>query len=190
MSDVALSFGSVFVAEMGDKTQLVVLSVAARVQLARLVAVLVLAIVVLQTVSVTVGAAASALLPVDAVAVAAGLMFIGFGLWTWRSGAAGGGDADQVDGPPRQRSLVAVGLAFFGAELGDKTMLTTAALAADRGAGPVWLGSFAAMVAALGVAVVAGRTLLRRLSPRTVDIVSGTVFVTVGVFTLSALLMG
>ena len=51
-------------------------------------------------------------------------------------------------------------VAFFLAELGDKTMLTTAGLAADRGAVPVWIGSFAAMLTATALAVLAGQSLI------------------------------
>ena len=56
--------------------------------------------------------------------------------------------------------------AFFLAELGDKTMLTTAGLAADRGAIPVWIGSFAAMMAATALAVLAGQALTSRVRAR------------------------
>ena len=61
--------------------------------------------------------------------------------------------------PRPEPGSLGVATAFFVAELGDKTMLTTAGLAADRGAVPVWIGSFAAMLSATALAVLAGRTL-------------------------------
>src|SRR5690606_34639001 len=80
--------------------------------------------------------------------------------------------------------LVGVAVAFFLAELGDKTMLTTAGLAADRGLVPVWIGSFGAMVAATAVAVLAGRALTRKVSPDLLRRIGAGAFAVVGVGTL------
>ena len=80
--------------------------------------------------------------------------------------------------------LAGVAGAFFLAELGDKTMLTTAGLAADRGAVPVWIGSFAAMMAATTLAVLAGRALTTRVAPGTLRRVGAVAFAVVGIGTL------
>lgn len=201
MGDLALTFGSVFVAEMGDKTQLIALTLAARMRLARLALALVLTVALLQTVSVTIGAAVARVLPADAIAVLAGLMFVAFGLWTWRIAArrrhpasptadgrrGGGADVEPAEssaGLVGDGSLLAVGLAFFAAEVGDKTMFTTAGLAADRGSFEVWIGSFFAMIAALAIGVIVGRSMMRRIRPATMQMASAAVFVALGVATL------
>ena len=160
VSDVAAAFVVVFLAELGDKTQLVALTLGGRYPAGRVLLVLAGAIALLQTISVTVGALVSRALPDRAVAIGAGLLFLGFAVWTWRS-------ADETsDDPATARAgLLWVATAFFLAELGDKTMLTTAGLAADRGAVPVWIGSFAAMLSATALAVLAGRTLTQRVDP-------------------------
>jgi len=179
MVDVAAAFAVVFLAELGDKTQLVALTLAGRHPALRVLLVLTAAIAVLQTLSVTVGALVAETVPDRAIAVGAGVLFLGFAVWTWRSH-----DDDDGRAAGSGTGLVAAAVAFFLAELGDKTMLTTAGLAADRGAVAVWIGSFAAMVAATALAVVAGRSLTARVSPATLRRTGAAAFAVVGVATL------
>jgi Ca2+/H+ antiporter, TMEM165/GDT1 family len=186
VTDVVAAFVVVFLAELGDKTQLVALTLAGRHPISRVLVALGAAIVVLQTLSVTAGALISSALPERAVAAGAGLLFLGFAVWTWRA-------ADETDDDASGRSTVGLGgvaVAFFLAELGDKTMLTTAGLAADRGAVPVWVGSVCAMLAATALAVVGGRAILARIHPRTVRRVGAIAFALVGVATLASAALG
>ena len=179
MGDVAAAFAVVFLAELGDKTQLVALTLAGRHPAVRVLLALTAAIAVLQTLSVTVGALVAEAVPDRAIAVGAGVLFLGFAVWTWRSGD------DEDEGAAGGRAgLGAAAVAFFLAELGDKTMLTTAGLAADRGAVAVWVGSFAAMVAATALAVVAGRSLTTRIAPGTLRRIGAAAFAIVGIVTL------
>jgi putative Ca2+/H+ antiporter (TMEM165/GDT1 family) len=187
MRDVAAAFAVVFLAELGDKTQLVALTLAGRYPALKVLAVLGAAILLLQTLSVTAGALISEAVPDRAVGVGAGVLFLGFAVWTWRSADdedtedPGEGDVARTVG---RAGLISVAVAFFLAELGDKTMLATAGLAADRGAVPVWIGSFAAMLAATALAVVAGRSMTRRVQPRTLRHVGAVAFAVVGIGTL------
>ena len=118
-------------------------------------------------------------------AIGAGLLFLGFAVWTWRSS-----DEEEDDDVARalapRAGLVSVASAFFLAELGDKTMLTTAGLAADRGAVPVWIGSILAMLAATTLAVVAGKALTRRVKPDTLRRIGAVAFAVVGLLTLAS----
>lgn len=181
MGDVLAAFAVVFLAELGDKTQLVALTLAGRYPPGRVLLVLGAAIAVLQTLSVTAGALISRTMPDRAIAIGAGLLFLVFGVLTWRSA-----DEEEVgDEAAARAGLLGVAIAFFLAELGDKTMLTTAGLAADRGAVPVWLGSFTAMVAATALAVLAGRALTRRVSPRALRRAGAVAFLFVGALTLA-----
>ncbi len=181
MGDVLAAFAVVFLAELGDKTQLVALTLAGRYPAARVLAALGAAILLLQTLSVTVGSLLSRALPERAIATGAGLLFLGFAVWTWRSRDE---EEDDDDAGVARRGLVGVAVAFFLAELGDKTMLTTAGLAADRGALAVWFGSTAAMLAATALAVLAGRSLTGRVSPRLLRTIGAVAFAVVGVVTL------
>lgn len=182
VGDVAAAFVVVFLAELGDKTQLVALTLAGRYPARKVLVALGAAIAVLQTLSVTAGALVSRAVPDRAIAVGAGLLFLGFAVWTWRT-AQDDGD-DDVGTDAGRAGLVSVTGAFFLAELGDKTMLTTAGLAADRGPVPVWIGSFGAMLAATALAVLAGQALMSRVSPTLLRRIGAVAFAVVGTLTL------
>jgi putative Ca2+/H+ antiporter (TMEM165/GDT1 family) len=71
---------------------------------------------------------------------------------------------------------LAVGGAFFLAELGDKTMLATVTLATREGLFGTWLGSTLGMVAADALAIAVGRALGARLPERAVRIGAAVAF--------------
>lgn len=174
MNDVALSFSSVFLAEFGDKTQLLVLAFVARMSAFRLSAVLLAAVLVLQTLSVTLGSVLAQVIPADAIQGAAGLLYVGFGVWALRASHEG----DEAGAPPP--SILALGLAFFVAELGDKTMLMTATLAADRTPVAVWIGSVLAMSSSIVLAVTLGQRVFERIPTRVVQRASAVLFLALG----------
>ena len=188
MADVLAAFVVVFLAELGDKTQLVALTLAGRYPAIKVLAALAAAIAILQTLSVTAGALVSEAVPDRAIALGAGVLFLGFAVWTWRT-ADEGDEQDVREAAPRG-GLVSVATAFFLAELGDKTMLTTAGLAADRGAVPVWIGSFGAMLAATAMAVLAGQLLTKRIRPDTLRRIGAAAFAAVGIATLGRAALG
>ena len=103
-------------------------------------------------------------------------------MWTWRTADD---EPDEDDEAAGRAGLLGVTVAFFLAELGDKTMLTTAGLAANRGAVPVWIGSFAAMMAATTLAVLAGRAADQRVRPGALRRLGAVAFAVVGVLTLA-----
>ena len=186
----ALAFGALFVAEFGAKSQLLILAFATRYPARPVVLGLVLAAAFIQGISVAVGAVVGAALPQTLVAVVSGIAFLAVAAWTLR------GDDDEDDEHAARgagasgRRLAGAGLVltvagtFVVGELGDKTMLATFALAASQGALPTWIGSTAGEIAANLVAVVVGRQVGHRLSPRVVRIGSAALFAIAGVVVL------
>jgi putative Ca2+/H+ antiporter (TMEM165/GDT1 family) len=69
-------------------------------------------------------------------------------------------------------------------------MLATLALAANQGPLPTWIGSTLGEVAANLVAVVVGRQLGHRLSPRLVRVGSAVVFALAGIVVLVGAFVG
>lgn len=175
----AVSFGVVFVAELGDKSQLMALTFATRYRAVPVLVGITLAAAVTHLVSVAVGYGLGASLPTGWITLVAALVFLGFGLWSLRPAAhddGGGPDAR----PGRGSAVVTVSVAFFLAELGDKTMLATIALGARYDWVGVWLGSTAGMVAVGALAIVVGRTLGRRLPERVVAVGGAVLFLVFG----------
>jgi len=184
LAATAIAFVAIFLAEFGDKSQLLVLAFATRYPWRPIVAGVVIAAAIIQGASVIVGAAVGAVLPEMVVAVVSGLAFLAVAAWTLL------GDDDDDEGHPSLRPLAGTALVltvagtFIAAELGDKTMLATFALAANQGPIPTWIGSTLGEVAANLVAVAVGRQLGHRLSPRLVRIGSAVVFALAGVAVL------
>jgi putative Ca2+/H+ antiporter (TMEM165/GDT1 family) len=195
LSAAALAFGAIFIAEFGDKSQLLILAFATRYAWRPVVVGLVLAAAFIQGISVLVGAAVGAVLPQTAVAVVSGLAFLAVAAWTIR-GEDEEEEEEEARAASRRRNLVGGGLVmtvaatFVVSELGDKTMLATFGLAATQGALPTWIGSTGGEIAANLVAVVVGRQVGHRLPPRFVRIGSAALFAAAGVVVLLGALLG
>lgn len=193
IGSLALAFGAVFVAELGDKTQILILAFATRFSPAPVIAGLVAAALVIQGISVAIGSAVGAVLPTQAVALVAGVAFLAVAAWTLR-GEAEEEAAGAVGSSAAGRSWVGVaamvGVAFFVAELGDKSMLATFAVASQHGALPTWIGSTGGEVAANLLAVAVGRQLGARLSPRAIRIGSAALFGIAGALLILAAATG
>lgn len=96
MSDLLSALVVVFVAELGDKTQLVALGFGARYRLAPVVIGIGLAYVGAGVVSVVTGAFIGAALPTRLVSIGGGLLFIAFAIWTLVDADTGATDTDDV----------------------------------------------------------------------------------------------
>jgi putative Ca2+/H+ antiporter (TMEM165/GDT1 family) len=174
------TLGLIGAAEMGDKTQLLTLALSARFPLGGVLGGVLVATLLNHALAVAVGGAALLVVPASLLHAAAGLSFIGFGLWTLRGDRLTGNEERRV-GPP----LVTVAVSFFLAEMGDKTQLATAALAAQATSlVPVWLGSVLGMILADGLAVAVGHLLGRRLPERPLKIGAAALFLLFGILLL------
>ncbi len=184
MNAFFVSTALIFVAELGDKSQLMAMTLAARYRASTILAAITAATAVVHLFSVVAGAAIGAALPLDIVNIVAGLAFIGFAIWTLRGDELG--DDDEARARRAGRSVfVTVAIAFFLAELGDKTMLATVTLATHEDAFGTWLGSTVGMVAADGLAILVGRFLATRVAERTIRIGASCTFVVFGLWLIA-----
>lgn len=170
-----VSCAVVFVAELGDKSQLMALAFATRYRALPVLVGITIATSLVHLVSVAVGHGLGAALPTDWIGLAAGIAFVGFGAWTLRGDSLSPRDeANARRG--RGSAVAAVTVTFFLAELGDKTMLATITLATQHGWFGVWVGSTLGMVAADALAILAGRRLGRLLPERAVQLGAAALF--------------
>ena len=174
-----LSFGVIFVAELGDKSQLMALAFATRYRAWPVIAAITTATTIVHLGSVALGAGFSELLPGRWVNLVAALAFFAFAAWTLRGDALSEEDRRRARQNARSAFLT-VGVAFFLAELGDKTMLATITLATQHGWIGVWVGSTLGMVAADALAIVIGRQLGTRLPERAVRYGAAALFAIFG----------
>ncbi|MFP5022744.1 TMEM165/GDT1 family protein [Pseudonocardia phyllosphaerae] len=177
----AVSFGVVFVAELGDKSQLMALTFATRFKALPVLIGITIATSVVHLVSVAVGYGLGATIPTGWISLVAAIAFLGFGAWTLR-GDSLSDDEEQKAKRAGGSAVVAASVAFFLAELGDKTMLATITLATQYGWFGVWLGSTIGMVAADALAIVVGRKLGQKLPERTIAIGAAVLFFAFGIW--------
>ena len=175
-----LSAAVIFVAELGDKSQLMALAFATRYKAATVLIGITVATAIVHLGSVALGGIVSTALPVGPISIIAGLAFFAFALWTIRGDELS--DDEEAKASRSYRSpMVAVGVAFFLAELGDKTMLATVTLATTEEWFGTWVGSTIGMVAADALAIVVGRQLGARLPERAIRIGAAISFFIFGV---------
>lgn len=184
MNAFLISFGVIFVAEFGDKSQLMALAFAARYRALPILIGISLATAFVHAVSVGVGAALGVALPTKAISIVAGIAFFGFATWTVRGDTLAEDEAQRAN-RTTQSAVVTAAVAFFFAELGDKTMLATTTLAAKEGLLGTWAGSTLGMVAADALAIGIGQQLGARLPERAIRIGAATTFVVFGVILIA-----
>jgi len=178
-----ISFAVIFVAELGDKSQLMALTFATRYPWLPVLIGITAAAAAMFAVSVFVGAVLGAVLPTRAITVVAAIAFIAVGVWTLRDDSDDEPHPDRADRPTRHVAL-AVGSVFLLAELGDKTMLAAVTLATREGWFGTWLGATLGMVVADALAIVLGRALGTRLPERVVRVGAAIAFFVFGALLL------
>ncbi|WP_327148926.1 TMEM165/GDT1 family protein [Nocardia sp. NBC_01329] len=185
IATVGLAIGIVFLAELGDKSQLMALTFALRYRWWVVLGGIATATAAVHVISVAIGHFLGAALPTTAIAAVASLTFLVVGLWTLRELLT---DADDDARPAPSRfattaPFFVVLSAFLLAELGDRTMFATAALATDNNWAAVWLGSTIGMVAADALAIGAGILVGKHLPERAIGFGSGLLFLFIGALT-------
>ncbi|HET8993063.1 MAG TPA: TMEM165/GDT1 family protein [Rhodococcus sp. (in: high G+C Gram-positive bacteria)] len=184
-SAVVLSFAIIFIAELGDKSQLMAMTFALRYRWWVVLSGILFATTAVHLVSVAVGHYLGVAIPTVAISLVGGVAFLLFGAWTLR-GDPLDDDEQSKAGRVTRSAFLAVTSAFFLAELGDKTMLATITLATDNNWIGIWVGSTVGMVAADALAIVAGVLLGRHLPDNAIRFGAAALFFAFGAWMLAA----
>lgn len=171
----------VTIAEMGDKTQLLAIAFATRFKAREVMTGVFIATIFNHALAVLLGTFLTTKIPISYIQVAASISFIGFGLWTLRG--------DKLEGEDKRKTrfgpIGTVGIAFFIAELGDKTQLATIAMAAKYQT-PVFvlMGTTIGMLIADGLGIWLGVLMGKKIPEKVVKAVSAGIFILFGLFGL------
>lgn len=182
------TFGLIFLAELGDKTQLTAMALALRYPWQRIFVGIAAAFVVLNLAAVVVGKVLFLLLPIFWVTLVSGLLFLYFGYSTLRHAC----DSDDDEGGAPRTAATAARTAFimiFMAELGDKTQLVTASQAAQHsqslsGMAAVFASSTLALWSVSLLGIFAGKQLVRFVPLCWIHRSAGFMFLLFGVLAL------
>jgi len=180
------SLGFVVLAEMGDKTQLLAMAFASRYRWQTVMWGVFAATLVNHFLAVVAGNYLTRLVPLNYIQIAAAASFILFGLWTLRGDTLEGEDKRFHYSP-----FWTVAVAFFFAEMGDKTQLATVALATKyQSIVSIWLGTTSGMLVADAIGIIVGIVLGKRIPERFIKWFAAVIFIVFGVIGLYQTLPG
>ena len=180
---VASAFGLVFLAEVGDKTQLLSMGFGARYPMRTVLIGLTLGFATAGAFAAVVGGLLGAALPAKPLAIAGGVLFLVFAAVTLRGAfrASAAVDPDSEEHVVHVRNVIlSIALTIVIGELGDKTQLTTATLASQSNPVAVWIGATGGEVLAASIGAFFGSRLGARLDPKVVKIASAVLFAVFG----------
>lgn len=174
LSSAGATFLLIALAEFGDKSQLVCMTLAARHRGLPIILGAVAAFSILNLLAVLFGAAVAAWLPEWVVTLAVGTLFAVFGISALRYSEEE--DDEDVAEKPGQGIFATTFLLIFLAEFGDKTQIAVAGMGSTTNTGAVWLGATLALASTSVLGVLAGRKLLHHLPLVWIHRVSGAFF--------------
>ncbi|NRT72322.1 putative Ca2+/H+ antiporter (TMEM165/GDT1 family) [Clostridium beijerinckii] len=150
----------VVVAEMGDKTQLLAMAMVSKYKAKQVLLGVLIATILNHALAVAVGSYLSSVIPMDLVKIIAALSFLAFGLWTIRGDKLDDEENKKVKFGP----IITVAIAFFLAEMGDKTQLMTITIAAENQQ-PLFIlmGTTVGMLIADGIVILGGAWMCKHI---------------------------
>lgn len=173
-----------FIAEMGDKTQLMLIALTAKYKLKDIILGTAVAILVLNGLAVLAGGLVSEFIPDWVIKIVAALAFLYFAAST----IAGNEDEEEENANSGiQFAPLAVFCTFFVAELGDKTQLTAITFGANEGMSAaliVWLACSLGLFAADILGMMVGYLLKSKMPDGLLKSLAFVIFSIFGVYTL------
>lgn len=173
------ALGFVVLAEMGDKTQLLAMAFASKYKPSKVLLGVFIATVLNHSLAVALGYFAASIEPISLwTQIIASLSFVFFGLWTIRG--------DKLEGEDKKTTkfgaVLTVTIAFFFAEMGDKTQLATISLATQFPKNPmaVLIGTTTGMLIADIIGIFVGVLLYKLVPERVIKLISAGAFMFFG----------
>lgn len=172
------AFIMVVLAEMGDKTQLLAMAFATKYPWKKVMLGILVATILNHFVAIAAGIYLNSFIPKDIIELVASIAFIVFGLWILKDDELGN-EAEKN----RFSIFWTVAIAFFLAEMGDKTQLATVALSAQIGADmlSILVGTTLGMLVADGLGILLGATLHKYVPDRVIKKIASLIFILFGV---------
>jgi len=179
LSALGATYLVITLAEIGDKSQLVCMTLAARHRVWPVAIGAIAAFCLLNLLAVLFGAALAAWLPGWLVAAAVAVLFTLFGIQSLRHASEAAEDEEIQE--KSSRNVIATSfMLIFMAEFGDKTQIAVAGMASTASASAVWLGAMLALSTTTLIGCFAGAKLLQRLPLHWIHRIAGVLFLVMG----------
>jgi len=168
------SFILIAAAEIGDKSQLVCMTLAARHRATPVLFGAIFAFALLNTLAVLFGTAIASWVPDYIVSASVALLFAIFGIQSLRTEEPE--DEENIVEKSSHSLFFTTFLLITLAEFGDKTQLAVVALSSSALPIAVWLGATIALALTSALGVLAGRTVFQKLPLTLLHKISGIIF--------------
>ncbi len=205
-----ITYGILFIGELGDKTQLIVFNLALEYKKFYKVGIgATLGFAVIVTIGILFGSLITEFVPLRLISLISGLLFIAIGLFELRhirslylkerkltsdnlGNKYNNKKKEEIESKEAARFLrlkknpYVAGFGFiFLMELGDKTQLLTITLASIHAAPfEVWLGAFLALVSVAWIGIFAGAAIAKKVPKFYLKVVAVSIFIVVGILVL------
>lgn len=179
IQELLKAFVIIFIAEMGDKTQILAMAFATKFPVKKVILGIFIGSLLNHGIGIILGRYISNFIPINTIQIVAGFAFVGFSLWTLKS------DDDEEDDKEEKSkfgAIITVALAFFIGELGDKTQLAAITLSIDA-VSPVAIlcGSVLGMIVTGGLGIIVGKKIGDKVPEFTIKIIAASVFMFFGI---------
>lgn len=176
------AFLFIFMAEMGDKTQILAMTFATQYKTGKVLTGVFIGSALNHGLAVLLGVYLSNVININSIQLIAAVAFIGFGLWTLKK------DNDGDDEETKRNSfgpVATVAMAFFIGELGDKTQLTAVTLATDA-SHPLFIlmGTVSGMIATSAIGIFVGSKLGKKIPEHAIKFGAAAIFMFFGILKL------
>lgn len=182
LSSILMSYALVFIAEIGDKSQLMCMMLAAKHRALPVVIGAIASFVVLNGLAVTLGASLKELIAPEWISTVVALLFLGFGMHSLMTANNADSDETSTDNISTQRLFFTTFMLITVAEFGDKTQLAVLALGSSDIPLSIFIGATFALTTTTLLGVWAGQHLLRKLPMPLIGKISGSFFIILGLF--------
>jgi putative Ca2+/H+ antiporter (TMEM165/GDT1 family) len=183
------AFAIIFLAELGDKTQLVTISFASIYPHVPVFWGVFLGMSMVTVLGVLVGTIIFEYIPIFYIKILSGAIFIIFGIWTLKEAREAEEDEEEIKEIGNKSVFSTTFILISIAEFGDKTQFMVIALSAQYGAPIlVFLGAILAFALIVGIGVFVGKKLSEKVDIKWIELGSGILFIVIGVlFIIEAL---
>lgn len=180
ITELIKAFFLIFIAEMGDKTQIIAMAFATQYRVKEVLTGVFIGVFLNHGLAIVLGRYLSKLIPMDLIQIIAGIMFVIFGILALRE--------EELENKGNRRiisPIATVALAFFVGELGDKTQLTAMTLSAE-GNYPFFIlsGTTLGMLGTSGLGIYIGSKIGEKIPDVSVKVISSIVFIFFGTIKL------
>lgn len=175
------AFFFIFIAEMGDKTQILAMTFATRYNAGQVFIGIFIGVIINHSIAILLGAYLSNQINPNILQVLAGVLFIIFGLWSLINDE----DDEEDKKALKHGAILTVASAFFIGELGDKTQLTAMTLSMDAVyPAAILIGTVTGMLVTSCLGIFIGAKLGDKISNTVIQITSGIIFIQFGIIKL------